>query len=89
MGRLNRRRRARDLAERIDQPLAALARESRHQLLRTPNLPLSGAYLVERERLAAFRARVAELDEEIDQAEVICTGPWPPYSFVKGPAESA
>lgn len=89
MGQLSRRQRARDLADRIDQPLAELARASRHQLLRTPNLPLSGAYLVDRERLEAFRARVAELDEQIGQAEVICTGPWPPYSFVKAPAESA
>jgi hypothetical protein len=42
---------------------------------------LSAAYLVDRERVDSFRARVEELGEEIDGAAVVCTGPWPPYSF--------
>jgi hypothetical protein len=81
-GLMQRRRRASDLAERIDTPLSALARDSRRRLLVTPNLPLSGAYLVDQGRLEAFRARVAALDEEIGAAQIVCTGPWPPYSFV-------
>lgn len=78
---VDQRRRARALAERIDAPLARLARDSRQRLLLTDNLPLSGAYLVDRERLDAFKTEVAALDEQIGQAEIMCTGPWPPYSF--------
>ncbi len=83
------RRRARALAERIDTPLARLARDSRHRLLLTANLPLSGAYLVDRERLDAFRTEVVALDEQISQAEIMCTGPWPPYSFAAASPEAA
>lgn len=85
-GLLDHRSRASDLAERIDAPLSAMSRDSRRRLLVTPRLPLSGAYLVDHDRLEAFRQQVAVLDEEIDQAEIVCTGPWPPYSFV-GPGE--
>ncbi len=85
LGLLDQRQRARSLAERIDPPLARLARASRYQLLLTDHLPLSGAYLVDIERLDAFRVEVAELDEQISQAEIMCTGPWPPYSFAAAP----
>lgn len=89
LGLLGERQRARSLAERIDPPLARLARASCYRLLLTANLPLSGAYLVDRERLDAFRVEVAELDEQIGQAEIMCTGPWPPYSFAATPPEGA
>ena len=88
-GLVGQRRRARALAERIDTPLARLARDSRHRLLLTANLPLSGAYLVDRERLDAFRTEVVALDEQISQAEIMCTGPWPPYSFAAASPEAA
>jgi len=81
-GLRQRRRRATELAERIDPPLRALSRASRHRLLATSHLPLSGAYLVDRGRLDAFCSRVVALDEEIGETEIVCTGPWPPYSFV-------
>ena len=37
------------------------------------------AYLVDRDAVAAFRARADEL-------QATCTGPWPPYSFSQAPA---
>ena len=81
MGRLDRDRRAKALADRIEGPLVGLARASRRRLLPGPGALLRSAYLVDRERLDAFRARVEVLDDAIGEAEIICTGPWPPYSF--------
>ena len=56
--------------------LSALARESRELS------PGRGAYLVPREDVAAFVARVAALEEANEDLSLLCTGPWPPYSFV-------
>lgn len=81
MGRVDCRRRARDLADRVDRSLADLARARRTRLLARPDLPFSGAYLVDRERQDAFRERVSALGAEIAEAEIVCTGPWPPYGF--------
>lgn len=81
MGRIDRDRRARALADRIEGPLDELARASERRLRPGPGALLRSAYLVDRERLDAFRARVDELDDEIGEAEIICTGLWPPYSF--------
>lgn len=81
MGRLDRKRRAKALADRIDGPLGEFARASERHLLSGPGALLRSAYLVDREHLDAFRARVEELDGEIGEAQIVCTGPWPPYSF--------
>jgi hypothetical protein len=54
--------------------------EQLHDLARdTVERPGRVAYLVDRDRVDAFRARVAEL-------HATCTGPWPPYSFSEPPA---
>ena len=42
---------------------------------------LNGTYLVDRNRVEAFRAAVAELQETTTGIELEITGPWPPYSF--------
>jgi hypothetical protein len=60
----------------MHETLSTLARESR-QLA-----PDRGAYLVGREDVAAFVARVAALEEASEDLSLLCTGPWPPYSFV-------
>jgi len=44
---------------------------------------LSGAFLVERERLDSFTSAVAEAGQNHHQLEVQLTGPWPPYDFVR------
>jgi hypothetical protein len=52
-------------------------------------LPASGpeeqrmSFLVERERWASFRAAVRDEEARIAGATVTCTGPWPPYDFVR------
>jgi hypothetical protein len=56
--------------------LSDLARESRELA------PGRSAYLVSRADIVAFVARVAALEEANEDLSFLCTGPWPPYSFV-------
>ncbi len=86
--RLGRTRRSRELADELLAPLAAMARQSTRRLLVTPRLLLSGAYLVDDDDIEEFRDRVDELDEQLDEVAIICTGPWPPYSFVPSGASA-
>ena len=73
-------RRARALADRLD-PLAALAREMRRRIAPQDELPVRSAYLVDRARVSDFTECVRRLDEGHGDIELVCTGPWPPYSF--------
>ena len=81
--RLELRQNARRVASQLD-PLAALARSSRRALAPRPDLPVLDAYLVDRGRVREFVALVEQLDDRLDDVELVCTGPWPPYSFTRG-----
>lgn len=81
--RMDRRRRAREIARDLDQ-LTELARSCRRALIPRPELPVVYAYLVDRGRVSSFVALVEELDGRLDDVELVCTGPWPPYSFAEG-----
>ena len=65
-------------ADAVHEPLTALAVASRRFAPRRGEL-LRAAYLVDRDALARFGAAVEGMDD------VLCTGPWPPYSFVEAP----
>jgi hypothetical protein len=82
--RLDLRRSARRVASELD-PLTAIALCSRRALAPRPDLPVLDAYLVDRGRVAEFVALVEQLDGRLDDVELVCTGPWPPYSFTEGP----
>jgi hypothetical protein len=62
---------------------AALSELARDAVERKPQPPevLRAAYLVDREAVDAFAARVARLQDAQADAQLLCTGPWPPYSF--------
>ncbi|MBI5956606.1 MAG: GvpL/GvpF family gas vesicle protein [Chloroflexi bacterium] len=77
-----RRRRAEALAAEIHAPLARLAAEDTRQVLITPRLLLTAAYLVDRDQVATFRQEVEALSAAYPALRFLCTGPWPPYSFV-------
>jgi len=83
-----RQARLRQAAERLIQaleaPFRSLAVESRLRRFMTERLLLSGAYLVERERVDAFRDGVARARLEFPGLSFLLTGPWPPYHFVEG-----
>jgi Gas vesicle synthesis protein GvpL/GvpF len=81
--RLELRQSARRVASELD-PLSALARSSRRTIAPAPDLPVSEAHLVERDRVLEFVALVRQLDDRLDDVELTCTGPWPPYSFAEG-----
>ena len=55
---------------------------------RTEEMILNGTYLVADERLGAFQAELAGLEDEYDALgfSFEVSGPWPPYNFVASPA---
>jgi hypothetical protein len=76
------RRQAETLAAELHAPLSRLATESTQQVLLTPRLLLTAAYLIERTRIEIFRAGVERLSAANPALHFLCTGPWPPYNFV-------
>ena len=75
--RLEEARRRDRVAARLHEPLARLARAT---ALRSQGDELNAAYLVARDDVSEFRKAVAGL-ERTPELTVVCTGPWPPYSF--------
>ena len=81
--RLELRQSARRVASELD-PLTALALSSRRALAPQPGLPVLDAYLVDRGQVDEFVALVEQLGDSLDDVDLVCTGPWPPYSFAEG-----
>ena len=82
--KLRERQAAEDAAADLHEPLAHLAVRSVVQVEPSPCLTLVGSYLVEREEVERFRAEAERLGAELDGVVLVCTGPWPPYSFAAG-----
>jgi len=74
--------RAQDLADELHRPLAELVHASTWQVLRTPRLLLSAAYLVDTPGVGRVRDAVGSLAQTHGQLQFLLTGPWPPYHFV-------
>jgi hypothetical protein len=68
-------------ARLLHEPLAFLARDS--VVHAGPEL-LRAAYLVDRTAMDGFVSLVRRLQAAHRSLDVVCTGPWPPYSFVDG-----
>jgi Gas vesicle synthesis protein GvpL/GvpF len=75
------RRRDGDTATLHD-PLASLAVDSVRRPARGSDELLRASYLIESAALARFRAAVERLQRTHPGVAILCTGPWPPYSFV-------
>jgi hypothetical protein len=71
------------VASAVHEPLRALARAHTLRSPRPPAEALRAAYLVERDAVGRFTGLVAQLDEQHPELQLLCTGPWPPYSFVE------
>ncbi|MGH2859337.1 MAG: GvpL/GvpF family gas vesicle protein [Solirubrobacteraceae bacterium] len=77
------RRRARGVAAELDS-VSAFARSARRTLIPRRDVAVLDAYLVGRQRVDELVAMVERLDRRLDDVELVCTGPWPPYSFAQG-----
>lgn len=82
-GRLERRQDAARVAGELA-PLHTIALSARRSVAPRPDVPVLDAYLVDRDRVGEFVALVEQLDGDLDDVELVCTGPWPPYSFAEG-----
>jgi hypothetical protein len=79
---LERRRAEAKLVERVHGPLAAQARAARLERDRV----FAASYLVPRDRLDDFLGAVRTRAEDEPELGLVCSGPWPPYSFAGGVA---
>ena len=69
-------------SDAVHERLSAAARE--HARHAGPEL-LRAAYLVDHAQVDGFVAAVRALQDEHPQLSILCTGPWPPYSFAEAP----
>jgi hypothetical protein len=69
------------VADELHAPLAARSREATLTVGATERLLLSAAYLVPQDDVSEFRELVASLQAAHPELGIVCTGPWPPYSF--------
>jgi threonine dehydrogenase-like Zn-dependent dehydrogenase len=67
-----------EAARLVHDPLACLARDS---VVRSGPELLRSGYLVERDTLDSFVSMVGRLQQAHSGLDILCTGPWPPYSF--------
>jgi hypothetical protein len=74
-----------EVAGRVHTPLARLARDS--AIRPGPEL-LRAAYLVDRSAVERFVSLVRRLQRDHPELDLLCTGPWPPYSFAEGSGSS-
>lgn len=70
------------VSEELHRPLALLSRADARFGGASGDL-LHAAYLVPEERTVAFRDRIAGLERLHPELTMVCTGPWPPYSFAE------
>jgi hypothetical protein len=57
--------------------------DARRRPERTPDELLRSAYLIEPATLEAFSGAVERLQREHPRVALVCTGPWPAYSFAE------
>jgi hypothetical protein len=81
VAKLERQRRARRLAGIADASLGTLSERRVCSLLPRAGTAFAASYLVDRTRIGEFRARASAVRARVHEADVVCTGPWAPYSF--------
>jgi hypothetical protein len=70
-----------EVARAVHEPLAVLSRATVERPPRIAGELLRAAYLVERSAVDGFVRQVAALQEAQPGLQLLCTGPWPAYSF--------
>jgi Gas vesicle synthesis protein GvpL/GvpF len=79
-GRLAEEQGRRRLAEKLHEPLARFSRASARFGGASSDL-LQSAYLVPRQEVDVFAEHVRRLEAAHPDLTIVCTGPWPPYTF--------
>ena len=69
--------------------LTPFAVDERCRLLPRPGTLATAAFLVERHAVESFSRAVRELDDQLQDIVLVCTGPWPAYNFVDAPLGQA
>jgi glycosyltransferase involved in cell wall biosynthesis len=69
------------LATSLHNPLAKLSRNASFRLRTGGSFVMSAAYLVPRDGIDRFTDEIQCLADDRPQLHLLCTGPWPPYSF--------
>jgi hypothetical protein len=77
------------LALELHESLARVARASERNVELRSRFLLSASYLVPKEDVEVFRGEVQALQTAHPELSVVCTGPWPPYSFTNAPEAEA
>lgn len=72
-----------DASRIVHEPLAGAARAVSVARTNRAGELLRAAYLVDRDATESFAAHVNEIQTDNPQLRITCTGPWPPYSFVR------
>jgi gas vesicle protein GvpL/GvpF len=72
-----------EVVQSVHDPLTADARASTQLASTAPGELLRAAYLVERGRVSAFVDHVTCIQAVQPELRLLCTGPWPPYSFTE------
>jgi hypothetical protein len=81
LGRVREHQRTIRVAQQLHAPLARAAADSTMHNHPRPPAILTASYLVDEDRIAAFRRQADQLAARQDGLRVLVTGPWPPYSF--------
>jgi hypothetical protein len=71
-------------AASLHQRLAALAVATHRWPEHAPGELLRASYLVDQPAVVWFCHAVERLQDGHPEAALLCTGPWPPYSFIEG-----
>ncbi|HEY8526902.1 MAG TPA: GvpL/GvpF family gas vesicle protein [Acidimicrobiales bacterium] len=76
--------RAEAVAARIDAAVRGAAADRRLEVGPAPGIVLAAAYLVDRGAVDRLVAAVRAVGRDEPEVAILCTGPWPPYSFADG-----
>jgi hypothetical protein len=82
LGKLQNANRIDHAAAELHTPLAAMSVETCRQPVRGDDEVLRSAYLVDQRIVGRFRGAVERLQLTHPDVAILCTGPWPAYSFV-------
>lgn len=87
MGEEGARLRAEEAAAWLASGVGELARETAARLSPSEAIFARAAHLVERERVAEYRARLRSLAAGRGDLRLLTSGPWPPYNFSEVPGQ--